>query len=251
MAEALKYITELSQTKFKIEQYAVVVLPLAESNTELFTRIFKVPPGFISSLAAGQTTTPDGRARPAAIDMLKSNGIQFPEGATASFVPATSSLIVRNTQVVLDQMETAVELMWKKYQEDNPIVAKSKSGVLPVKLELPATGRVFEFRGHEKPESLTLRYFSWERQMTKACFWLLAGLVGFYCCGRKRPCWRTFLVALVLTCVPLALLPTWLPMANALLTGWFIGLGVWLLRCLARWVERTGNREQAAGRVLA
>jgi hypothetical protein len=125
-----------------------------------------------------------------------------------------------------------------------------KSGVLPVKLELPATGRVFSFRGHERPETLTLRYSSWERQMTKACFWLLAGLAGFCCCGRQRPCWRTFLMVLVLTCVPLALLPTWLPMANALLAGWLIGLGVWLLRRLAQWVERTGSRQQEAGRVL-
>jgi hypothetical protein len=128
-------------------------------------------------------------------------------------------------------------------------LAAAKSGLLPVKLELPASGRVFEFRGNQKPETLTLRYQSWERQMAKACFWLLAGLALFWRLGRRRPWWRTFVVALALTCVPIALLPSWLSVCNALLAGWLLGLVVWLLRCAARWIEAKAQTHE--GRAFA
>jgi hypothetical protein len=128
-------------------------------------------------------------------------------------------------------------------------LAAAKSGLLPVKLELPASGRVFEFRGNQKPETLTLRYESWERQMAKACFWLLAGLTLFWCFGRRRPWWRTFVVALALTCVPIALLPSWLSVCNVLLAGWLLGLVVWLLRCAARWIEAKAQSHE--GRAFA
>lgn len=132
MAEALKYITELGQMKYKIEAFAVVVVPLSESNTEMYSRTFKVPPNFLTSAGgaggaaaapaapvdpfapAGATTGATGiQARPTAIDVLKNNGIQFPEGASASFVPGTSQLIVRNTQQALDQVEALVDEMTK------------------------------------------------------------------------------------------------------------------------------------------
>jgi hypothetical protein len=128
-------------------------------------------------------------------------------------------------------------------------LAAAKSGLLPVKLDLPASGRVFEFRGNQKPETLTLRYESWERQMAKACFWLLAGLALFWRFGRRRPWWRTFVVALALTCVPIALLPSWLSVCNALLAGWLLGLVVWLLRCAARWIEAKAQIHE--GRAIA
>jgi hypothetical protein len=122
--------------------------------------------------------------------------------------------------------------------EDSGKYAAAKSGLLPVKLDVPATGRVFEFHGNQKPEPLLLRYQSWERQMAKACFWLVAGLLLFWCCGRKGTCWRTPLVILVLICLPLALLPSWLAVCNALLAGWLLGLIVWLLWRAGRWVEQ-------------
>src|SRR5436190_19633854 len=53
MAEALKYITELGQMKYKIEAFAVVVVPLSESTTELYTRTFRVPPDFLTSVGGG------------------------------------------------------------------------------------------------------------------------------------------------------------------------------------------------------
>jgi len=48
MAEALRYITELAGMKFKIEPFAVLVVPLSETTSEQFTRIYRVPPDFLS-----------------------------------------------------------------------------------------------------------------------------------------------------------------------------------------------------------
>ncbi|MDZ4289993.1 MAG: type II and III secretion system protein, partial [Prosthecobacter sp.] len=48
-------------------------------------------------------------SRPTAIDILKAQGIPFPEGTSALFNPVTSQLIVTNTQPNLDLVETFVD----------------------------------------------------------------------------------------------------------------------------------------------
>lgn len=262
MDAALRYITELAGMRYKVEPFAVVVVPLTDVGTDQYTRSFKVPPDFLTAAggaAPGNTVAPADpfapaggaaatgiSARPTAKDILMVNGLAFPEGASSSYVAATGQLIVKNSQANLDQVEAFVNELWKLYAESRRAVKpKAKSGVLPVKFELPATGRIFEFRGNQKPETLTWHYQSWERQMARSCFWLLFGLVLFWCWGRRRTWWRTLVMALLLTCVPLALLPSWLTVGNALLAGWLLGLVIWLLRRGARWVERESGTRRA------
>jgi general secretion pathway protein D len=125
MVEALRYITELAGMKYKIEPYAVVVVPLSDVSSEQYTRTYKVPPSFLSlgsdgagaaaavpndPFAAGAAAgAPALSPRSTALDILKANGIAFPEGSSAVFVAATSQLIVRNTQPNLDQVEAFVD----------------------------------------------------------------------------------------------------------------------------------------------
>lgn len=125
MSEALKYITDLAGMKYKVDAYAVQVVPLSATNQEMYQRIFRVPPDFLSADAGGGgapaaapadpfAAAPAGGgtalpARRTAIDILKENGITFGDGATAVYNKATSQLIVRNTQVMLDQVEAFVE----------------------------------------------------------------------------------------------------------------------------------------------
>ena len=126
MAEALRYITDLAGMKYKVDAYAVQVVPLSATNTEMYQRIFRVPPDFLSADTGGGAGAPaaapaDPFAAPAAgggtalptrrtaMDILKENGITFGEGATAVYNKATSQLIVRNTQAMLDQVESFVE----------------------------------------------------------------------------------------------------------------------------------------------
>lgn len=140
MAEALRYITELGGMKFKIEPFAVVVVPLSDVGTEQYTRTFKVPPDFLSLGGGGGAAAPAapadpfapaGAAAPAglparatALDILKSQGIQFPEGSSAVFVAATSQLIVKNTQPNLDQVEAFVDELIKKVPQQIYITTK-------------------------------------------------------------------------------------------------------------------------------
>ncbi|MCX6856374.1 MAG: type II and III secretion system protein, partial [Verrucomicrobia bacterium] len=128
MLEALRYVTELAGMKFKVEPFAVLIVPVTETTTEQFTRIYKVPPDFESMsggsaapaaaagaadpFAAGGAAAPAASgliARQSALDILKSQGIPFPEGASAVFNKVTSQLIIKNTQPNLDLAEAFVD----------------------------------------------------------------------------------------------------------------------------------------------
>jgi general secretion pathway protein D len=124
MADALKYITELAGMKYKVEPIAVVVVPMTQVGTEMYQRVFRVPPDFLTGTGdAGGGPAPSNdpfapqaagggtqlTARKTAIEVLRDQGITFADGATAVFNKATSQLIVRNTQPMLDLVETYVD----------------------------------------------------------------------------------------------------------------------------------------------
>jgi len=141
MAEALRYICDLAQMKYKVEAYAVVVVPISESSTEMFTRTYRVPPDFLSQAGGGAAPAAaapaaDPFAAPApgaasglptratAKDVLIGAGITFPDGASASFTAATSTLVVRNTSPNLDLIETYVEELNKNGPKQVVITTK-------------------------------------------------------------------------------------------------------------------------------
>lgn len=128
MSEALRYVTELAQMKFKVEAHAVLVVPLSEDASQQYTRSYRVPPDFltIGGGDAGGGAAPSApvdpfAAQPAggsasgliarknAKQILEAQGITFPEGSSASFNPATSQLVVRNTQPNMDLVEAFVD----------------------------------------------------------------------------------------------------------------------------------------------
>ncbi len=134
MSEALRYVTELAQMKYKVEAHAVLVVPISENASEQYTRSYRVPPDFLSSggggdpgaaapaaaadpFAAGGGAAAAGGggliARRTARQILEASGIVFPEGASASYNPANSQLVVRNTQPNLDLVEAYVESITK------------------------------------------------------------------------------------------------------------------------------------------
>jgi len=127
MSEALRYVTELAQMKFKVEAHAVLVVPLSEDASQQYTRSYRVPPDFltIGGGDAGGGAPPAAPtdpfapqaggggsgliARKNAKQILEAQGITFPEGSSASFNPATSQLVVRNTQPNMDLVEAFVD----------------------------------------------------------------------------------------------------------------------------------------------
>ena len=100
LSEAIRYVTDLTGMNYKVEPYAIVVVPVSETTTEQYTRVYKVPPNFLS-LGSGAGMN--------ALQILKAQGIPFPDGAAAVFNEATSQLVVKNTEPNLDLVATFVE----------------------------------------------------------------------------------------------------------------------------------------------
>jgi general secretion pathway protein D len=124
LIEALKYLTDLAGLKFKVEPFAVSIVPISENTDELLTKEYRVPPGFIpANAAASPTSGPPVAGKPAsdalgtqripggkdAQEFLKSQGVPFPVGSFAQYVPAGSKLFVRNTQDALDLIDILVD----------------------------------------------------------------------------------------------------------------------------------------------
>ena len=132
LAEALRYIANQAGLKVKVEPYAISIIPISEQSNDLFTKEYRVPPGFISgslnpsastlnqpasTKAAGtgkdtQETT-GGRLlvnREGAKEFLENQGVSFAvPGSSANFLPQTSRLIVRNTADNLELVDAIVE----------------------------------------------------------------------------------------------------------------------------------------------
>ncbi len=124
LAVALKYIGDATKLRYKVDDFAVTLVPQTETGEDLFTRTFRVPPDFAASIAAGggdasaavddpfaDTTGGGGggiTARPPIIELLKKSGINFADG-TAATLGASGSLLVTNTPSELDKIEQLVD----------------------------------------------------------------------------------------------------------------------------------------------
>ncbi|MDB6073732.1 MAG: type and secretion system protein, partial [Verrucomicrobiaceae bacterium] len=144
MEEALRYITELAGMKFKVEPFAVLVIPVTENNQEMVTRVYKVPADFLTIAEGGADNAAPATAaadpfatKPAAdtggsrmlskktaVRVLTDNGIPFPEGASAVFNPISSQLVVRNTTANLDMVESYVDSIANKTPKQVYITTK-------------------------------------------------------------------------------------------------------------------------------
>jgi len=136
LREALKYVTSLANLKFKVEAFAVSIVPLTESTEVLVTKEWKIPPdliprtpgaaaggGGLSAPAFGGGGGAGGAAaaadasrggsgiadRESAKNWLIAQGVTFNGQASAVYIVRSSRLIVRNTQDQLDLIDTIIE----------------------------------------------------------------------------------------------------------------------------------------------
>ena len=121
LIEAIRYLTELSGLKYKIEPYAVLLVPITENTDELLTKEYRVKPNFIPSDTGSTESAPVAGNQAAggnkdrikgqknATSYLKDQGIPFPENAFAQYIPSGNKLIVRNTQNALDLIGVLVD----------------------------------------------------------------------------------------------------------------------------------------------
>ena len=261
--EAIRYITSLANLKIKIDPYAVSIVAITENTDALVTKEYYVPPGFIESAspnpgANGVTKGAAGiTARAKAKDFLASQGISFPEGASAHHLPSSGKLIVRNTQANLDLMDTLVDAaVWAPPEPANgpasngfinygsPIQAKTAAGVLPMKLDLERSGKEFQFEGLCAPESVKFHYVDGWNLARRGWIWWVAGGVMFFAAARFSAARRLVWGLLVLTFVPLCIAHSLTGFCNALLAGWLTGLLIYLIA--TRLVFRRRAMEVAA-----
>ena len=125
LGQALKYICEQTKLRYKVDEYAITLVPITETGNETFTRNFRVPPGFHDTLNAaagegGAGAEADPFAADAGagnklapkkpiIDLLKKSGIVFGDGTSATL--STGGLLITNTAAELDKIDQLVTSM--------------------------------------------------------------------------------------------------------------------------------------------
>lgn len=125
LSEALRYVTNLAGLKYKVEPFAVSIVPASTNIETVITKEYKVRPDLIgrgpanvaepgglgAPAGAPADATRGGTAiakREAAKDWLISQGVTFGPQASAIYVPSSTKLIVRNTQEQLDLVESII-----------------------------------------------------------------------------------------------------------------------------------------------
>ncbi|MEI6653829.1 MAG: Amuc_1098 family type IV pilus outer membrane protein [Verrucomicrobiota bacterium] len=110
ISQALQYITGQTQTSYTTDDFSVIIHGRSTDSKDLVSRSYRVPPDFLSVLSASSAASPSD-ADPFSVkpakgllterrgvqEVLHEQGIQFPEGASASLNPSTSTLFVVNT----------------------------------------------------------------------------------------------------------------------------------------------------------
>jgi general secretion pathway protein D len=140
LAQALKYICDATKLRYKVDDFAVTLVPQTETGEDIFTRTFSVPPDFSAALGGGGGGGGGGGdvdpfAEPAAgatrlearkpiIDLLKQSGINFPEGTSATLSPNGVQLLVTNTPSELDKVEQLVQTIGGQQPKQVKITTK-------------------------------------------------------------------------------------------------------------------------------
>lgn len=122
----LGYVTRLSSTGFTVDAFAVKVSPLSGITNELVVRKYQVPPTFLSQSSGANgsvVSDPFGGGgsnqatlapRLTARQFLEQQGVNMPEGATASYLPASNTLTVKTTQSGQDLVAAIIDALNSK-----------------------------------------------------------------------------------------------------------------------------------------
>ena len=131
LLNAIKSVCDQAGMRYRFEPNAVVIMPLTGGASQgLQTRVFRVPPDFLSKGSGGDTAGDAPAAdpfaggdgankastlvkKPDAKTVMSQLGVEFPDGATATFSAGTSRLVMRNTLEQLDNAETVIDTMFK------------------------------------------------------------------------------------------------------------------------------------------
>lgn len=124
--EVLRYVTQVAGVSYRVEEYAVRIVSLTDTNQSIISKSYRVPPDFISTAAVAPAAStapadPFAAQNPAAAaggtlvrrlgakEFLESRGVSFPEGAGANYNPVTNMLMVRTTAKNIELIDSLVE----------------------------------------------------------------------------------------------------------------------------------------------
>jgi len=129
LGEALRYVCQLANVKYKVQDFAISIVPYSQSTDDMIKRTFIVQPSFVeppmeASTESAAVLAAEGR-RPLPVtptaptqgdngagdtvrQALETKGVKFPRGASVVYNPATGELTVNNTA---DQMDLIEELV--------------------------------------------------------------------------------------------------------------------------------------------
>ncbi len=126
LSQVLRYLTDLTQTTYSTDDFSVIISPPGSASAEMVTRTYRVPPDFISSISTGAgaaapedpfAEAPKGggllATRLGAQEALVQQGVAFPQGASASYTPASNTLRVVNTIQNQDYISQIIETLSK------------------------------------------------------------------------------------------------------------------------------------------
>ncbi|MEZ5304316.1 MAG: Amuc_1098 family type IV pilus outer membrane protein [Verrucomicrobiales bacterium] len=118
LGEALRYVTQQAGMTYRVDEFVVRIVSLTEPGDSIISRTFTVPPDFIGSTSGAaeeadpfSTNAPTSGitvVRMTARKFLEEAGVPFPPGATASYNPSTSTLLVRNTAPNIQTVEAMI-----------------------------------------------------------------------------------------------------------------------------------------------
>jgi len=139
LAVALKYICDQTKLRYKVDDFAVTLVPQAEQGEDVFTRSFTVPPDFQTQLDGGGAAAASGPADPFAepdkgaagkiksrapiTELLKRSGVEFKENASAN-LSNSGVLLVTNTPTELDKIEQLVSAISGKQPKQVKVSTK-------------------------------------------------------------------------------------------------------------------------------
>jgi general secretion pathway protein D len=123
--EAVRYISQIGNVKTRIEEFGVLIVPLSAATDVLIRRSFNVPPNLFPATSGEElstNTSGERRRTPTAANrsnvrvagnqdvqkFLESQGVEFPDRASAVYIPASGILQVFNTQEQIDLIEELV-----------------------------------------------------------------------------------------------------------------------------------------------
>jgi general secretion pathway protein D len=117
LSDILGYVIAQTNLQYTVEDYAVYLRPSIDEGETLTVRTFLVPPNFFQGSTLAVSVAAPSDAQGTTINnvsikvqqQLSDKGIRFPAGATATFLPGSSKLVVRNTPEQLDLISNLIE----------------------------------------------------------------------------------------------------------------------------------------------